>query len=192
MRNVNTVTLGAGNNSELVREETDFYATPPFAVQQLLDMEQFSQYIWEPACGAGHISKVLEENGKRVTSSDLYDHGYGSTGIDFLKEKNYTSFDIITNPPYHIAQEFLETALNIVREGGKVAMLLRLSFLEGRKRRELFDKYPPKTVYVSSGRFGCAKGGDFTACKDSKSAVAHAWFVWEKGYTGDTVIKWFN
>lgn len=186
------VTLGASNHSDTERQKDDFYATDPDIVQQLLDIEPFQKYIWEPACGLGHISEVLIANGKFVMSTDLIDRGYGDGGVDFMETKEIVDCDIITNPPYSIAQQFVEHALDIVQDGCKVAMLLRLSFLEGRKRRKLFDTQPPKTVYVSSGRIVCAKDAQFDLYKNSKSAVAHAWFIWEKGYNGDTVIKWFN
>ena len=64
--------------------------------------------------------------------------------------------DIITNPPYKIAKEFVEHALEVITEGHKVAMFLKLTFLESKKRRELFEKYPPKVIYVSSSRLQCA------------------------------------
>lgn len=72
-------------------------------------------------------------------------------------------------------------------------MFLKLTFLEGKGRKELFEKYPPKVVYVSRSRILCAKNGDFQRMRDTGgSAVAYAWFVWEKGYQGDTIIKWIN
>ena len=71
-------------------------------------------------------------------------------------------------------------------------MLLRLNFLEGKKRKaELWDKAPPKLVVVNSERLLCAKNADFEGMKASGgSVVAYAWYIWEKGYTGDTVVKW--
>lgn len=100
-------------------------------------------------------------------------------------------FDIVTNPPYSKAQEFVEHALEIIEDGNKVAMFLKIQFLEGKARRELFRKYPPKTVYVSSARLRCAMNGDFEKYAKS-TAVCYCWYVWQKGYTGDTVIKWIN
>ena len=91
------------------------------------------------------------------------------------------------------ATEFVEHALEIVEDGCKVAMFLKLQFLEGKKRKTLFEKYPPKTVYVSSSRLLCAKNAEFEKMREGGgSAVAYAWCVWEKGYRGDTKIKWFN
>lgn len=70
-------------------------------------------------------------------------------------------------------------------------MFLKIQFLEGKSRRELFKKYPPKTVYVSSARLRCAMNGDFEKYAKS-TTVCYCWYVWQKGYTGDTVIKWIN
>ena len=72
-------------------------------------------------------------------------------------------------------------------------LFLTLKYLEGKKRKELFEKYPPKIVYVSSSRILCAKNADFTGMREAGgSAVAYCWYVWEKGYKGETLIKWFN
>ncbi len=161
-------------------EKNDYYATDPRAVKLLLEKESFSNHIWEPACGEGHISKVLTAHGYHVESTDLIDRGFGISSQDFLLHPYFTSFDgdIVTNPPYKCAQEFVEKAIEIVKPGRKVAMLLKLTFLEGKRRRSLFQEHPPKTVYVSSARLECGKNGDFTGA----SMVAYAWYVWQKGY----------
>lgn len=199
--NLNSIykTLGASNHTDKEREINDYYATEPKAIELLLDEEVFSPYIWECACGEGHLSSVLECKGYKVKSSDIIDRGYkGTEVIDFLtttKEDVSADFprDIITNPPYKYAKEFVEHALDISMDGTKVAMFLKLQFLEGKARRELFKKYPPKVVYVASGRLLCAKNGDFDRMRaGGGSAIAHAWFVWEKGYMGDTKIRWIN
>ena len=185
-------TLGSRNVATQERVEHDYYATEPAAVEMLLGLEEFGPTVWEPACGQGHISEVLVKHGYTVISTDLVDRGYGLGGIDFLQTKETGArVDIITNPPYKYGMEFVEKALEVVADGHKVAMFLKLQFLEGKTRRALFEKYPPKTVYVSSGRLHCARNGDFKEAMKN-NAVAYCWFVWEKGYTGYTVIKWFN
>ena len=190
---------GASNHSEGVRQLHDYYATEPKAVEILLQEENFCPYVWECACGEGHISDVLKQHGYKVKSSDLYDRGYeGTEIIDFLKVqkediKNDFSRDIITNPPYKYAKEFVEHALDISMDSTKVAMFLKLTFLESKSRKSLFEKYPPKVVYVSSSRLQCAKNGDFEKYgKGVGTAVAYAWYVWEKGFKGDPIIKWVN
>ena len=186
-------TLGASNHTDKERQSEDFYATEPKAAELLLELEDFNNNIWECACGEGDLAKVFVEHGHNVKSTDLIDRGYGEGGIDFLQCTEVFDGDIITNPPYKYAKEFVEHALELVPEGHKVAMFLKLQFLEGKARRELFEKYPPKTVYVASGRLLCAKNGDFEGMKaGGGSAVAYCWYIWEKGYNGDTVIKWFN
>ena len=186
-------TLGASNHTDKERQTEDFYATEPRAAALLLELEEFDKNIWECACGQGDLSKVFEAAGYKVLSTDLVDRGYGTGGVDFLKCTDVFDGSIITNPPYKYAQEFVEKALELVPDGHKVAMFLKLQFLEGKARRELFKKYPPKTIYVASGRLLCAKNGDFEAMKaGGGSAVAYCWYIWQKGYQGDTVVKWFN
>jgi len=185
-----TKTLGSSAHSMDDREKNDYYATDPKAVELLLELETFNNKILEPACGEGHISEVLKENGYNVYSIDLIDRGYGEGTADFLKQNGHWDGDIITNPPYKYAQEFIEKALSIIPEGNKVAMFLRLQFLEGQKRWSLYRDNPPKIVYVSRKRLGCPLNGDFSY--NRAKAVAFAWFIWEKGYRGDPVIKWFN
>lgn len=186
-------TLGASNHTEEEREQNDYYATDPKAAELLLELEDFHENIWECASGEGHLAKVFEKAGHNVKCSDLIDRTGDTEVIDFLDYEGTFDGDIITNPPYKYAQDFVEKAMECVPDGGKVAMFLKLQFLEGKKRRKLFEKYPPKTVYVSSSRLMCAKNGEFDKMKDSGgSAVAYCWYVWVKGYTGDTVVKLFN
>jgi hypothetical protein len=192
-------TLGASNHTDKEREKNDYYATEPKAIELLLDLEKFAPYVWECACGEGHLSEVLKKRGYKVKSSDIIHRGYEDTEvIDFLKVskediKNDFSRDIITNPPYKYAKDFVEHALDISMDSTKIAMFLKVQFLEGKARRELFDKHPPKVIYVASSRLLCAKNGEFEKMRQGGgSAVAYAWFVWEKGFKGASTVRWFN
>lgn len=185
------VTIGASNHAEGEREKNDYYATDPIAAEELLKIEPELDNIWECACGEGHLAKIFAKVGKLGTATDLIDRGYGFGNIDFLGQDWEWAGDIVTNPPYKIAQSFVEKSLNSVSKGRKVCMFLQLRFAEGQKRGLLFKQNPPKVIYVSSSRINCAKNGDFKKYGNA-SAIAYAWFVWEKGYTGDTIIKWFN
>ena len=151
-----------------------------------------SKDIWECSCGEGHLSKRLEELGYNVKSTDLINRGYGEVGIDFFSCHEIWEGDILTNPPYSDAYEFVEHALELITEGHKVWVFLKLTFLEGKKRRKLFDKHCLKTLYVSTSRILCAKGGDFTKARKQGSAIAYGWFEFEKGFNGDPIIKWIN
>lgn len=189
-------TLGASNHTDKEREINDYYATDPIAIDKLFAVEEFDGNIWECACGEGHLSEAMKRYGKTVYSTDIVNRGYQDELFDFLEATNEcgfypSSYDIITNPPYKYAKEFVLRALDIIQNGSKVAMFLKLTFLEGKARKLLFEKYPPKTIYVFSERIMCAKNADFESMKaGGGSAVAFAWFVWEKGYKGETVIKW--
>lgn len=187
------VTLGATNHSSSERENNDYYATDPIALELLLGVEQFSDKVWECACGAGHLSKVLVDHGYNVISTDLIDRGYGVSGVDFLTTETQFDGDIITNPPYKYAKEFAEHAIETITDGHRVAMFLKLQFLEGKARRGLFDKYPPQYIYVASGRINCCKNGVFTKQqRENNSAQAYAWFIWKKPFEGETIVRWFN
>lgn len=149
--------------------------------------------IWECACGEGHLSERLKQYGYNVYSSDLIDRGYGEGGVDFLTDNRLWHGDIITNPPYKYAKEFVEHALDIVDDGCKVIMFLKLQFLEGKARKELYKKYPLKSLMVSSSRILCAKNGEFEKMRaGGGSAMACGWYIWEKGYSGEPTIKWVN
>lgn len=138
-------TIGASNHCDHERADKDYYATEPAATDWLCRIEQFRGPILEPSCGEGHISKQLMAAGYEVVSRDLVGRGFGEVA-DFLAPDNtHWEGDIVTNPPYAFAQEFVEKALAIIPDGRKVAMFLKLTFLEGKRRARLFENYPPPT-----------------------------------------------
>lgn len=184
--------VGASNHTDKEREVNDYYATPPEAIDFLLaGGAKLSHNLWECACGEGHLSKKLTALGYDVKSTDLVYRGFGVGGVDFLQCSSGFDGDIITNPPFKYALEFVEHALELVPEGNKVFMFLKLQFLEGKARRLLFDTKQLKTVYVLSGRLSCAKNGIFDEYK-AGSALCYAWYEFQKGFNGDPVIKWIN
>lgn len=187
------ITIGANNHVDVEREINDFYATPPLAINTLMKLEKFNENIWEPCCGMNHITNVLRDNGYNVRTSDIIDRINDGTVeiIDFLNHNEIWHGDIITNPPYKLALEFVYKSMETIADGYKVAMFLKLTFLETKKRYELFKKYPPKYVYVSSNRLGCSQTGEFNADGNTGSAIAYCWYIWEKGYSGETILRWF-
>lgn len=171
------------------REQHDFYATEPKAVELLLNKESFKFSILEPCCGMNHITDVLQNRGYQVHTSDLIDRGVGAEIKDFFDYESWSG-GIITNPPYSKALEFVQHSLDITQQGSKIAMFLKIQFLEGKKRKEFFKKYPPKYIYVASGRLRCAKNGEFESY--TSSPVCYAWFVWERGFQGEPSVRWIN
>lgn len=164
------VQLGASNHSDKERETNDYYATDPHALELLLeslknDNIKLHNNIWECACGQGHLSQVLENEGYEVISTDLVNRGFGLGGVDFLKaDKSIVTnekFDILTNPPYKYAEKFVYKTMDLLNDDCYGIFFLKIQFLEGKSRYNLYQKYPPKYVYVNSSRQCCAMNGDF-------------------------------
>lgn len=169
------------------REKDDFYPTPPEATEALLSVEKFVGDILEPACGDGAISRVLEASGYSVRSSDLIDRGYGETGLDFIGVGYpYRASNVVTNPPFKLALQFVWRALDVCDR--KVAMLLKVAFLEGVERGAMFRQTPLARVWVFSKRvtFRNTMRGEV----QGSGMMAFAWFVWEHGYSGKPELGW--
>lgn len=192
----------AGGNPKNERVENDFYATNPKAVEMLLKQyDIFGKKILEPCVGQGHIVKAVENfyrGGITFTCLDIVDRGFPNTiQQDFLTWETDEKFEaIITNPPFSLAKEFVEKGLELLDEKGQMAMFLKIQFLEGEKRRELFKKYPPKYIYVFERRMATWNNGqefniDQKTGKAKKWAttMCHAWFVWEKGSTSEPIVR---
>ena len=155
-------TLGASSHATYDRQEHDYYATEPKAVRLFLDIEKFEGKIWECACGEGSLSEEMKVLGYEVYSSDLIDRGYGEVK-DFLSIENNQQIDmnIITNPPYKYANDFIVRSLSIMKQNKKLALFLPIRYLEGKARKKIFKENPPKIIYVSSSRLICAINGEF-------------------------------
>ena len=165
----------------------DFYPTPRWATFALIESEQFTGDICEPACGDGAMSEVLAETGNRTISSDLYDRGYGEAGRDFLTSER-TAPNIITNPPFNSAEGFVAAGLRNTQH--KFALLLRLAFLEGAGRTNtIFHVNPPSRVWVFSERITFYPKGAIVA---GSGTTAYAWFVWDKDHAGRTELAWLK
>ncbi len=159
--------------------ENDFYATPAWVTENLLIEESFEGLIWEPACGKGHILEVLKAHGYFVIGTDIIDHRCVHVCTDFLTQPP-TYRNVITNPPYgtrlKLAQKFVEHALAITKVfGGKVAMLLPVTFDSGKTRRHLFVDHPAwKKKIVLTDRIAWANIEETNG-----SSTDHAWFIWD-------------
>ena len=123
---------------------------------------------------------VLEDFLYEVESTDLYDRGFGISGIDFLDRTEPFNGSIITNPPpYSMTDEFVHKALEIQQGDGIIAMLFQLQWVTAQKRI-VFEQYL-SDIYILRGREGCGKNGDFSAVL---RAINYAWFVFRKDHTG--------
>lgn len=182
------------------RADLDYYATNPEAVEKLLIACSFkADSILEPCVGGGNISRVIESfyPSADLDNVDLVDRGFSNTIVgDYLEMPFNRQYDlIITNPPYYLATEFIIKSLSLINQKGHVAMFLKINFLEGKKRKELFDLYPPKYIYVFRNRMATWHNGNEVNPATGKkwmTTFCHAWFVWEEGFHGDPSIKWLD
>ena len=196
------------SNSQEEREQDDFYATDPKALEMLLggasewlqkvfDKQKCKQntlrdhipgFIWECACGNGNLASYLIKNGFKVYATDLKDRGYGIRGIDFLQSSANADI-ILTNPPYSLANEFILHALELLPTGGVYIALMNMACLAGQKRYDqIYSSGQLREVYIFSKRIGCWKNN----VRDDKKAhiIHYAWYVFQKGYRGQPQIYW--
>jgi hypothetical protein len=175
------------------KDSPDDFPTPPWAtrglIEHILNNKRLlaAQSCLEPACGAGHMAKVLKEYFREVHCSDAHEYGYGDIR-DFLTypyEANAVDW-VITNPPFRLAEEFVLRALRVARQG--VAILARTVFLESIGRYEGIFRHDPPTKFAQfTERVPMVKGR-----LDSKATTAtgYAWLVWEKNVVTPPRLMW--
>jgi hypothetical protein len=149
-------------------------------------LSRFPFWIWEPAAGHGAIVNVLRANGHVVIASDVIDYGNLDFVRDFFAETKMLAdcAAIATNPPYKLATEFAKQALDLAPQ---VYLLLRLAFLESMKRSDILERRGLRAVHVFRKRLPMMHRDGWTGPRAS-SAIAFAWFCWERGYRGPTTI----
>ena len=188
----------AGGNSTSEKAENDFYATDPKTVDLFMEkalkdglfQDMQNQKIWECACGNGNIAEVLKSYFPESTiqATDLVDRGYGIGNVDFLKSTS-TAQMIITNPPFSLMNDFIQQGLKLTEK--YLVFFAKIQTLEGIERKKMLEKSPLKYVYVHSTRQATWKSGQPRDNKGKKWATTMflAWFVWDKTYTGEPVIR---
>lgn len=178
------------------RNKNDYYQTPYSMTRQLLEVENFEGNILEPCCGAGAIVKVLRDYNKSVDYCDL-NNEFSLTGIfknfkDFINDDFDRYDNIITNPPYSLAKEFILKAKQITND--KIAMLLPLNYLHGVTRyNEIYlDKeFPLKSVCVFC-RYGMLEETIRDDGTYRTGMMVYAWYIWDKSYKDEPIIRWLN
>lgn len=191
----------AGSNSSLGRVDNDYYATDPKAVKQLFNTFAINKRInsfLEPCVGGGNIANkvigILKPNTTKFI--DIVDRGYPNTEVaDYLTYSSDEKFDLImTNPPYSLGQEFVNKSMSMLNKDGYLIMFLKIQFLEGMKRKSMFNKYPPKYIYVFRKRMGTWRNGEEfdEDGKHRSTTMCHAWFVWQDGFSGEPIVRWID
>jgi len=164
----------------------DCYDTPPVAVHALLKVEKLPHRIWEPACGTGNIVKILRAAGHEVVATDLNDRGCPDSidRIDFLLPCTAFCDAIVTNPPFALAQQFVERGLE---RASLVVMLLRLAFVESDRRSHILDNGKLARIRVFANRLPMMHRAGWEGRK-ANSGMAFAWFIWDACHSGPATI----
>lgn len=178
------------------RIESDYYATPIDAIYKLLGnyrVANSNDVILEPSAGNGIIIKALRAAGyagntihaieiREEEKSNLESVADSVKIGDFLDADPGVKYDVIIgNPPFSLAQEFIDKSLSLLKPGGRLIFLLRTNFLESQKRFEWWQDKTPTRLFVLSKRPSfTGKGTD---------ATSYSWFVWEKSRYVDRFVK---
>jgi hypothetical protein len=175
----------------MARHEHDFYETPQWATEAMIShFGMLHGDVLDAGCGTGAIGGVVRRE-CRPAGGEKYIHSLDGVDIQDIPEEHrpiYKSFfkedfmgfgkpqmytHVVANPPYKHALEFIQRAMWLAPN---VTMLLRLNFLEGRKRLPFFQKHTPDVLVLS-------RRPSFTG--DGKTdATAYAWMRWQAGNPG--------
>ena len=173
-----------------LRQVNNYYVAHPSATQDILNVEMFATDILEPFCGEGIMAEVLKKNGHNVEAYDIINRGYGKVGDFFKVDYPEGKYDIVSNPPYDASlNDIIKRCYRLCKK--KVAMLLPVNYLSGLQRlKEIYKTIPPKTVYVYANNIVIGRNGDYSKAVGYK--INYAWYLWEKGYEGETVVRWIT
>lgn len=171
------------------KDYSDLYSTPEIALDKLFEVVDFStdEKYFEPCAGIGIVSEYLRNRGLYVVTNELFEHGYTTEyNEDFLNTDIEFNYDtIISNPPYKLANEFVNKGFECTKEQ---YLLLRLQFLESKKRYEqLFSKGHLKNVYVFVSHISCTEGIEQ---KETANSVTYCWCHFDRDYTGQPTLHW--
>lgn len=195
LMNTTTKTKGNARSSGYEKAEDGWYVESAACVDAMLAAEPIVGRSHDPSCGGGNIPRRFQAAGLACYGSDLRARADRYEVLDFLgpiedvRERLKGITNCVFNPPFSLAQQFVERALEVVP--GKVIVLQRLAWLEGQKRRAFFLSTGLSHVWVHSCRISMPPGGqDIPA---TGGAVAYAWMVWRRTPPGQpATLGWLK
>ena len=187
---------GAKSAETYERQAEDWYVEPEWCAELLLAAVEFTGPIYDPAMGGGNILNVCDRHKYMCFGSDVIDRGSSKfRGVRDFCNLDWPNIDkmvanIVTNPPYKLAQQFIERAFAIADE--KVAVLVQLGFLASQKRkRELFDVRPPTRTLILSRRPSMPPGSQYDPEKEARGGtVDYCWLVWDLTTDERFPVEW--
>ncbi|WP_394688369.1 hypothetical protein [Hoeflea sp.] len=180
-----------------VRDKDDWYVEPEEVSLALFQHEEFVGPVWDPACGMGRIVEQAKNCGLKSIGSDIVPKNSYEARVHNFLEDDFDVFDfdnVVTNPPFSKAEEFVKKAISIVPDGGKVAAILPIVWLSGfSTKRDWLPVSPLRRVYPISPRPSMPPGAAILAGeKPGNGTKDFCWLVWEKGYKGKPEIEFLN
>jgi hypothetical protein len=176
--------------TDFERVDNDWYVEPMWVVRKLLAACHFEGEIHDPCCGQGTIPQAAHNAGYVATGADIVDRGYApAKRLDFMTDPHVYD-NIIFNPPYKFAEQFIHRAMIMVR--GKIAVIVNIKFLASQGRYDrLFQQIPPAEVFICSRRPSMPPGGGAVEAKGG--TADYCWIVWDMGKRPrpeTTQMKW--
>lgn len=178
------------------RDEYDWYVEPRECSRALFTVERFEGVVWDPACGSGRIVQQAKALGLDAVGTDVvHRSSYCLRKLDFLKDGQISDFgNIVTNPPFSDAEEFIRRALKIVPHGGKIAAILPIVWLTGfSTKRNWLPISPLRKVFPLSPRPSMPPGRVIEAGeRPGNGTKDYCWLLWQVGYTGSAEVVFLN
>jgi hypothetical protein len=173
------------------REANDWYVEPPWCSARLFEEEKFTGAVLDPACGQGTILESAKAAGLWTDARDIVDRGYpGCVVGSFFDTNSVLASNIVSNPPFGIAEPFVEHALKLA--AGKVAML-PANWVQGDKRSRWLAQTPLRRVWFITPRPSMPPGQILAdGGKPGNGTTDYAWFVWLRGYDGAPEVRWLR
>jgi hypothetical protein len=173
--------------TDYARVDSDWYVEPAWCVDKLIANVGFVGTIHDPCCGGGNIIKRFNIHGFNATATDIVSRGFGDIK-DFFEDETIRD-NMVFNPPYKIAEQFILRALDRTKVNGVVAAIVNIKFLASQGRRDrLFKPHPPLEVLICSQRPSMPPGGGVVEAKGG--TADYCWVVWRPGRQGPSIIRW--
>jgi hypothetical protein len=170
------------------RESDEHYVEPPWCSERLFDVERFRGPVHDPCCGFGTIPEAAMRAGITATGADLVNRGWTLGDVEDFFQTNCKRWNVVCNPPFNIAREFMEHALSVV--GYKVAAIFPTARLNAAR---WLDEMPLRRVYLLTPRPSMPPGHVIAAGgKPGGGKMDFCWLVFDKRYTGTAEITWLH
>lgn len=174
-----------------IRDRHDWYVEPQWCADRLFAVLPFVGEVIDPACGRGNIVEAARRAHHCAEGWDLIDRGFPGTKVRDFREHREPICNIVSNPPFGIAQHFVSHALQLARH--TVCMLLPANWVQGDKRSRWLESTPLASVYFITPRPSMPPGAVVAAGgKPGNGTTDYAWFVWTRGRVGSAEICWLR